>query len=359
MPIAEILDWSLALLPVLILVALFVWLDVFKLMSLNEIALLLGLGALSAAGSYPISGAMIDALPLGFSFYSRFVAPWIEEAMKAVPLVLLFHFNRIGYKLDAVISGFAIGAGFSVVENIIYLTRFSELGASVWMVRGLGTAIMHGCTLAILAAIAHEFAERENREAAGDFNFNLLWFVPGYLVAVALHTAFNQFPDQPLLAMMGAIVVTPIVLMGIFQFGTAEAQKWLAEESKRHRSDLEMLRAGRWPEGAATARLAEFADRLGPGGAEQVRRYWEVQSWLVIEAEQAMLDESAGDVTLDRDRIAQAFAELARIRAALGRTGTSALNDLLPFSRNDHWEVRELAQRTSVANGRKPLNDES
>ena len=74
--------------------------------------------------------------------------------------------NRIGYKLDAVVSGFAIGAGFSVVENILYLTIFPDYGAGTWLVRGLGTAVMHGTTLALLAAIAHELAERENREAA-------------------------------------------------------------------------------------------------------------------------------------------------------------------------------------------------
>ena len=96
-------------------------------------------------------------------------------------MIGLFRFNRIGYKLDAVISGFAIGAGFSVVENIIYLMRFPDYGAGTWLVRGLGTAVMHGTTLAILAAIAHEFAERETREAAGDFDFHLWWFVPGYL----------------------------------------------------------------------------------------------------------------------------------------------------------------------------------
>ena len=38
------------------------------------------------------------------------------------------------------LDGFAIGAGFSVVENIIYLTRFPELAPPTWMVRGLGTA---------------------------------------------------------------------------------------------------------------------------------------------------------------------------------------------------------------------------
>ncbi|MDQ3471240.1 MAG: PrsW family intramembrane metalloprotease, partial [Pseudomonadota bacterium] len=358
-PIAETIDWSVALVPVLLLVALFVWLDVFKLMQLSEIGVLLLLGAVAALASYPISGVMLDQLPLGFSFYSRVVAPWIEEAVKALGIIALFRLNRIGYKLDAVISGFAIGAGFSVVENMIYLARFPELGASVWMVRGLGTAVMHGCTLAVLAAIAHELAERENREATGDFNFNLFWFLPGYLFAVALHTVFNQFPDRPLLAMMGALVATPILLMSIFQFGTDEAQKWLAAESSQHRAELETLRSGQWPDGAAGNRIAALAERLGPAAATRIRRYWEVQAWLVVEAEQAMLDEASGDVVLASEKIAASFAELAAIEAALGRSGMAALKPLLPFSRNDHWEVRELRQRTAVAAGKKPLNSES
>src|SRR3982751_6128042 len=162
--------WGLALVPVLILLTVFVWLDAFKLMSFQEIVLLLGLGGLCAAASYPVSGVFLDRLPIGFSVYSRFVAPWIEEAIKGLAIILLFRLNRIGYKLDAVISGFAIGAGFSVIENMIYLVRFPDFGAGTWIVRGLGTAIMHGTTLALLAAIAHELAERETREAAGDFD---------------------------------------------------------------------------------------------------------------------------------------------------------------------------------------------
>src|SRR5579864_1167495 len=181
--------WGLALVPVLVLLAVFVWLDAFKLMSLGEVLVLLVLGGIAAGLAWPVSGSLLDTLPIGFSNYSRFVAPWIEEAIKAVIMIGLFRFNRIGYKLDAVISGFAIGAGFAVVENIIYLTIFPNYGAGTWLVRGVGTAVMHGTTLAILAAMAHEFAERETREAAGDFDFNLLWFVPGYLVAVALHIA--------------------------------------------------------------------------------------------------------------------------------------------------------------------------
>src|SRR5207248_11452128 len=139
-------------------------------------------------------------------------APWIEKAIKAAAIILLFRLNRIGYKLDAVISGFAIGAGFSVIENIVYLLRFPDFGAGTWLVRGLGTAVMHGTTLALLAAIAHELAERETREPAGDFDFHLWWFAPGYLVAVPLPPAFNQFPDRPLPAQFGSALIAPLVL---------------------------------------------------------------------------------------------------------------------------------------------------
>jgi RsiW-degrading membrane proteinase PrsW (M82 family) len=343
--LADAAHWGLALIPVLILLAVFVWLDAFKLMNLKEILVLLLLGGVCAGLAWPVSGRVLDALPIGFSFYSRFVAPWIEEAIKAAAIIILFRFNRIGYKLDAVISGFAIGAGFSVVENIVYLLRFPEYGAGTWLVRGLGTAVMHGTTLAILAAIAHELGERETREAAGDFDFTLLWFVPGYLIAVALHTIFNQFPDRPLLAMMGAAVFAPLALIAIFSFGTTEAQRWLTAEHESHKAQLATLRAGGWPDSPAGRKIAALADRLGPEATTRIRRYWELQAWLVAEAEETLLEEATGDAEFNADEIRAAFAELAGLKAALGRSSFTALKALLPFSRNDEWEVSELKQR--------------
>ncbi len=343
--LAEIAHWGLALVPVLVLLAVFVWLDAFDLMSLREILFLLFLGGVAAIAVYPVSGRLIDTLPIGFSGYSRFVAPWIEEAAKAAIMIGLFWFNRIGYKLDAVISGFAIGAGFSVVENIIYLTIFPQYGAGTWLVRGLGTAVMHGTTLAILAAIAHELAERETREAAGDFEFNLLWFLPGYLLAVALHTLFNQFPDRPMLAMMGAALFAPVAIMTIFHFGTAEAERWLTAECAAHQAQLKALKSGKWPDGPSGQRISAFAARLAPENTSRVRRFWELQAWLVVQAEQVLMEEAAGDVSFDKEQVRAAVAELDGLRRALGKSTYTALKALLPFSRNDYWEVSELRQR--------------
>jgi RsiW-degrading membrane proteinase PrsW (M82 family) len=351
-PVAEIIDWSVALVPVLVLVALFIWLDVFKLMTVWETLGLLALGALAAAAAYPVSGVFLDQLPLGFSIYSRFAAPWIEEILKGAAIVALFAFNRIGFKLDAVISGFAVGAGFSVVENIIYLTRFPELTAPVWMVRGLGTAVMHGTTLAILAAIAHEFAERETRDAAHDYSFNLLWFVPGLLAAVALHTLFNQFPDRPLLAMMGTLLLAPIAMMAIFKFGAGEAQQWLAVERDTHRAQLEILRAGKFPEDPSGRRVAALAARCDAQTAACIREYCEAMTALVLAAEDTLLQQANDSQRVSVDAAAS-LKRVDELKRQLGPSTLAALTPLLPFSRNDYWEISELKERLAGKSKRR------
>lgn len=340
----EAIDWAVALVPVLVMLVLFIWLDVFKLMTMWETLGLLLLGALTAGAAYPVSGTFLDALPLGFSNYSRFVAPWIEEFIKGIAIVGLFWFNRIGYKLDAVISGFAIGAGFSVIENVLYLTRFPELTANVWMVRGLGTAIMHGTSCAVLAATAHEFAERETRDAVSEFDFNLLWFVPGLLLAVAIHTAFNQFPDKPLLAMIGILATAPFIIMAIFRFGAVEAQHWLREEREETRAALAAWEAGKYPDDASGKKIAALIGRSDTKTATAMREYCQVLTWLLLQAEDTLHDQVEDTEKLHIHGKA-AFERLDKLKRELGKTNVATLKALLPFSRNDYWEISELKER--------------
>ncbi len=340
----EALNWTLALLPVLVMLTMFIWLDVFKLMTIWETLGLLLLGMVAAAFAYPVSGVFLDQLPLGYSNYSRFAAPWVEEAIKGMMIVGLFRFNRIGFKLDAVISGFAIGAGFSVVENIIYLTRFPDLTPAVWMVRGLGTAVMHGTVTAIFAAIAHEFAERETREAAADFDFRLWWFLPGYVAAGLLHFVFNQFPSTPLIAMIATLVIAPFLIMALFKFGALEAQQWLSQESAEHRIALAAWRSGGFPDDVSGQKIAALAARSTPALAKTIRAYCETLTALVLAAEIALHQQAEQSAEVEVDAAAE-LKKLAQLENALGRTTLGALRPLLPFSRNDYWELSELKER--------------
>jgi hypothetical protein len=60
-----------------------------------------------------------------------------------------------------------------------------------------------------------------------------------------------------------------------------------------------------------------------------------------------MIEEVQGDVEMKGAEIHAALAELAGLRKALGRSTYAAVKSLLPFSRNDDWEVSELRQRLS------------
>ena len=337
----EIIDWSLALVPVLMLTAVFIWLDVFKLVSFSETVWLLLAGGAAAIVAYPLSGYFLDTLPIGFSNYSRFAAPWIEEALKAVVIIGLFRINRIGLTLDAVILGFAVGAGFSVVENVFYLVRFPELSAPVWIVRGLGTAVMHGTTAAVLAAIAHRLAVRELHHEAHDFHFRLWWFVPAYLAAVAIHTLFNQFPSQPLLAMLVTMLVAPFTLMAILRLGTTKARQWLAAEEEAHRALLKKLEAGVFPDKPGWRRIDEMVERAGPQTGALIREYVTVLTRLILTEEEVLLKQSGDTHRVETDgRVLS--KRLHDLRRELGSVTIHAVTSLLPFSRSDYWEVWEL-----------------
>jgi len=351
MNFAESLDWSVALVPVLLMVVLFSWLDVFKLMAPRELVAPIIMGGFMALVAWPISGQMLDNLPMGYSFYSRIVAPWIEEALKALPIALLILANRIGYKTDAIIFGFAIGAGFSVVENIFYLVRNPDLSTPVWMVRGLGTAIMHGATTAILAAVTHELSERRLRSSTSRFGLNPLLLIPGYMAAVLVHIFFNQFPDRPGLVMLGTLVVAPMIIIGLLRFGEGEAHQWLVEESEGHRRWLEEWRSGGFPADASGQRIAALAGRTTKDEADRIREYCTLKTELVLSAEEELLDRDRRLEEGEFERLREGFTRLAQLQREIGRTGFAALRPLLPFSRNDEWELAELRELVDQSPG--------
>ena len=340
---AELLDWSVALAPVLVMAMLFTWLDVFKLMSPWEMIACLLLGMVAALAAWPISGRMLDTLPMGYSHYSRYVAPWIEEALKGAALASLFLTNRIGFKLDAIICGFAIGAGFSIIENIFYLSRFPELTTSVWLVRGLGTAVMRGATTAILATVAHELCERSLRKKGGA-GFNPLGLIPGYVAASLIHIVFNHFPDRPMEVMIVTFILAPIALIGLMRFGEGETHKWLTEESEGHRRWLEEWRSGAFPADASGQKIAALAARSSAAEAALIREYCTLKTELVLTAEEELLDRDRALEEGEADRLRQGFARLGQLKDQLGRAGYASLRQLLPFSRNDDWELEELKE---------------
>ena len=84
--------------------------------------------------------------------------------------------------------------------------------------------------------------------------------------------------------------------------------------------------------------------RSGPGPAERIRAYARAKVALIVLAEDT-LTAQAMRTDLVRGDGEEAFRRVEETRRALGPTLLAAVDPLLPLSRNDQWEIRELHER--------------
>ena len=143
---ANLLHWLVGLLPVLGFLAALLYLDGYKLVRLRVVIAIVAAGTGVAYACYFANASLGAMLDLDFTRYSRYVAPVVEELGKALVVVVLIRMHRIGFLIDAAIAGFAVGSGFAIVENLYYQHLVPDAGIGTWIVRGFGTAVMHGRT---------------------------------------------------------------------------------------------------------------------------------------------------------------------------------------------------------------------
>ena len=73
--------------------------------------------------------------------------------------------HKIGFMVDSAIYGFAVGAGFAFVENIYYLQSLENANLFLWIIRGFGTAVMHGGTTAVFAILSKTLTDGKSSSA--------------------------------------------------------------------------------------------------------------------------------------------------------------------------------------------------
>jgi RsiW-degrading membrane proteinase PrsW (M82 family) len=121
--------------------------------------------------------------------------------------------------VDAAICGFAVGAGFAILENVQLLGSLPNSNIFLWVVRGFGTAVMHGGATALFGTIAKTMHDRYCAEGdrgartghgrTGQCAAGALSSLPGLLIAVAIHSLYNHFLISPELSAIGIVIALP------------------------------------------------------------------------------------------------------------------------------------------------------
>jgi len=326
----------IALLPVLLFLAGLVQLDGYKLLRLRMMLALVATGALAAGVAYVLNNIAFAQFHGSFVTYSRYVSPWIEESLKAALLVFLIRTRRVGLPVDAGIAGFAIGTGFAVVENLYYLAARPHTVLAVQVIRGFGTAIMHGGTAAILAMISNTLYER--RPSGG-----LHLLLPGLFAAVALHTGYNYLLVRPALATLATLLVLPFVIYLVFDHSERILRKWIEVDLDSDVKRLEAISTGTFLNSPSGRYLQALRDRFKGEQLADMLCYVRVHGELAVRAKGVLLLREAGmpDLPIDAETGAR-LAELGQLERAIGKTGMLALRPLMMATGKEIWQLTLL-----------------
>jgi protease PrsW len=325
----------LGFVPVLLFLAGLMFMDSYKLVRRNEVFRSLSGGALTAILSLLVNTSVIQFAGLDTTLLRRYVAPLVEEVLKGAIVVYLIRRDKVGFMVDAGIHGFAIGTGFALVENFYYAGALSDAGALVWLIRGLGTAVMHGSMTAIVGIVSKD---QTDRHSSG----KLRLFLPGLGIAFAVHSAFNHLLLDPLLSTALLLAVMPLLLFVVFGLSEKSTRDWLGTGLDSDAELLELILSGE----VVHSRVGEYLDSLRhrfPGRVvADMLCLLQIHLELSMRAKGMLIARAAGmQMEIDED-IRANFAEMKFLERSIGETGQIAILPLRRTSSRDLWQLYML-----------------
>ncbi len=324
-----------SLLPVvLFLVSLFL-LESFKLVRIKTLLMCLLWGMLAAAAAYYANTFLSEALSLKFEDYSRYLAPLVEEVLKAGIVIYLISRQNIGFSIDAAIYGFAAGTGFALVENMVFLNVLgTDAHITVWILRGFGTAIMHGGCSAVIAVLLMDGIQRERSV--------LFSALQGLLAGYLLHSVFNHFFLNPYVQAVVIFTLLPVVFMLVFQKSTHMLQNWLEIEFHNEVEILRMIRLGSFSGTKAGEYLISLKKHFGPEMIFDMYCYISLYLELSVKAKRNMMLRESGLEIMEEPGIREKLAELKQLRKQIGTVGELAMQPLIRMKHRELWKLNQL-----------------
>ena len=321
--------------PVLLFLLCLFLLDSFKLVSVKWLVITLLWGVASAVIAFFLNTTAVDAFGLEQDTLTRYVAPVIEELIKASLILVMVARRQIGFMIDAAIYGFAVGTGFALAENLWY---YIQLGDDFHMllavIRGFGTAIMHGGVVAIAAIILTEGVQRNHKVAVAG--------ATGIIIAIVLHSAFNHFIFNPLLMTLLIIILLPLTFYAVFIYTIKHLQDWLEVEFNNEVDMLSMMRKGQFRDTRAGQYLATLKEHFPPETMVDMYWFFSLYLELSIKAKRNLLLKESGFPAMKEPDIKEKLAELKTLRKQIGKAGEMALLPLVRMSHRELWELNQL-----------------
>lgn len=332
------LSLAVSFLPVIAFLIGLVLLDSYKLVHLSLIVELILAGVCIAGVSWILNLGWINWAGVDSQLLRRYLGPFDEEVLKGLVVISLIYRNRAGFLVDSAICGFAVGAGFATAENLQYFLSLQNSHIMLWIIRGFGTAVMHGGVTAIMAVISRYLVDkRQNKRVPG--------YLPGFLVAFLIHSLYNHFFLSPDLSMLVLIFMLPAIFALVFVRSERATRDWLGVGFDTDSELLRMIRSGKASETKIGWYLESVKQRLPGETLVDMICLARLHLELSIHAKGVLITRQAGFDMKPNQSVHDKFAELKYLEESIGKTGLLALAPIFNMSSRDLWQFYFLGKK--------------
>jgi RsiW-degrading membrane proteinase PrsW (M82 family) len=338
-----VINVAVALVPVVVFLVLLWYMDSFRLVRPVSVASAILYGVGVAVAVLVLHQWLIQVHQVPATVLSRYIAPLTEETAKAVFVAVLIATSRVGFLVDAAVVGFAVGTGFALFENFNYLRSLTDATVVVWVVRGLGTAMLQGATTAIFAMLAKTYADQHRDRLA-------FAFLPGLAAAMVIHSVYNHRFLPPVAQTLLLLIVLPLLVLWVYARSERATREWVGAGLDLDMELLSLVTSETFAVTQFGRYLQELRARMpGPVVADMFCLL-RLELELSVQAKAMLLARQNGlEVPVDDD-LAASLEERRYLQHSIGTVGLLALKPLQVTSYRDTWH-RHLLQQRRAASG--------
>lgn len=323
------MGYAVSIIPIFLYLAVLIALDSFSLVKWRRliIAVICGIASCMAAFLF------FKHLPVPL-MADAWLVPMLEEFLKAIVILVFIKMKKVAFVIDATLYGAAVGGGFALLENILYVCFNPEMLISTALFRGLGTAIMHMGLTATSSIILLMLTNRKIN--------SFIAYIPAILPSILLHILFNRFLIEPLIMLALDLAIFTTVFYFLFSQNQKSIYRWLETTVESDSHLLAAMKRGEFSLTPSGQYLLSLKEQFKPDVFFDMYCYVKVYLELSLIAKRNLMLSEAGIDPPKDESYNDNISEFNALRRRIGKTGLLALLPIVKVKDTDKWMINSF-----------------